>query len=233
MGMGGSMRRVRQMAAGIFAVLFFALFAWQVYYELHPAYMFMPVQRIIFSLLSLICAACAAKFRTGLYDTWKEKRKIVRFYLGFLFALYLFHLFWMLFLDPAFGRDAVRWGEDVETYRMMRVNLQPFDTIKRYLYAWEMGNIREIVLTNLVGNFAAFMPFAFFLPSLFNRQRKLRWFLPTMALLIVGVEGLQWLTRLGSCDIDDFILNFAGVVILFFFLKIPPLRRIWEKTCYL
>ncbi|MBS7224349.1 MAG: VanZ family protein [Clostridiaceae bacterium] len=126
-----------------------------------------------------------------------------RVWLWLLFAYYLWVLSNMLFFDAALGRGSGMGG----------VNLEPLHTIRNYLRAYELGNIHGgLVVMNLAGNLAAFAPMAVFLPALFRGQRNLLLFLVTMILLVAGVEMVQYLTRTGSCDIDDLILNAAGAL---------------------
>ena len=57
-----------------------------------------------------------------------------------------------------------------------------------------------------------FIPFGLFLPHLFQSQRRFGRFLLTSLVLLCCVECAQVLLLLGSCDIDDVILNLLGNV---------------------
>ena len=78
---------------------------------------------------------------------------------------------------------------------------------------------------NLGGNVAAFIPFGFFLPCLFDRQRRFRRFLLTAAAVIVCIELLQLVTLRGSCDIDDLILNLIGSALGYAVWKLFDTRK--------
>lgn len=138
----------------------------------------------------------------------KGKNKGRQPLLRFLFLLYAAGMIWLLF--------GQRWGE--ETYQA--VNLEPFETVK--LYWWILKNSQNTALlthafVNLVGNVVMFIPLGFYVPYL---GRKIRKFFPAMGLillLILAVEGIQYVTGLGSCDVDDVILNIAGSFIGYLF----------------
>ena len=103
------------------------------------------------------------------------------------------------------------------------INLEPFHTIRNYVRAYNRGYIPEIAMMNLWGNVAAFAPMGFFLPSLCRPFGNLFAFVPTMFLMISGVEIMQVVTACGSGDVDDLILNLAGVLVTW--LVLWPLSR--------
>jgi glycopeptide antibiotics resistance protein len=80
-------------------------------------------------------------------------------------------------------------------------------------------------MINLVGNIVSFMPFAYFLPLLFKKQRHIIIFIITMVCIIVGVEIMQVVMQSGSGDIDDLILNMLGVLVVYIVFKLPFLHR--------
>lgn len=150
------------------------------------------------------------------------------------FALYLYLLLNVTLLDASLGRWTLLPSAEEnlrEYYMEWYVNLKPFHSIYEiYIQGFIKGYVNEYyTLLNLLGNLCAFMPLAFFLPRFFKTQRRWYCLLPTVLLLICAVEGIQLLFMIGSCDIDDVILNFGGVLILFGILKIPPIRRLGER----
>ena len=94
-----------------------------------------------------------------------------------------------------------------------KFNLVPFRTIRLFLNVLDHPVYWQDALVNLGGNVILFIPLGFFLPRVFPWLRKFwRTGLAT-ALLITAVELAQLLTLLGSCDIDDLILNVIGAAI--------------------
>ncbi len=93
------------------------------------------------------------------------------------------------------------------------LNLVPLRTIKMFLRQIRYIGPGDFAFRNLAGNVVMFVPFGIFLPVLFPKQRNFFRFFGTSALTIILVELLQGITLLGSCDIDDFILNMGGILI--------------------
>jgi len=91
-------------------------------------------------------------------------------------------------------------------------NLVPLYTIKKYIIHYDHFN-PDIWFKNLFGNIVLFIPIGIFLP-LFNKK-YLNVFRLTFItiLLIAAVELIQMLTRVGSFDIDDIILNTFGALL--------------------
>lgn len=108
--------------------------------------------------------------------------------------------YWMLL---GFGRRT--------TYPNYMYNLKPFDTIRHFMQ-FEQFNT-EIWVVNLLGNIGVFIPFGFLLPLIF--EKKLRKSLLIFLLEISVLELLQLITRRGTFDVDDFILNTLGFFIGF------------------
>ena len=130
----------------------------------------------------------------------EKKRGIGAIFLRIAFLLYVAAMGWLLF--------GQRWG--TEFYRS--VNLEPLVTIKLYWNLLHGSNAYLVrhAFINLVGNVVMFVPLGFFQPYLNAGLRKWYKTLLTTAVLILLVEVVQYVTGLGSCDIDDLILNLAG-----------------------
>lgn len=163
---------------------------------------------LITPALKLALALCFCVLLTLSVRPFSSQRR-KGIWLVLLFLYYLWVLANILFFDQALGRSSGGGG----------INLEPLRTIRNYLRAYALGNIRlELVVMNLAGNLAAFAPMAVFLPALFKAQRHLLVFLLTILLLTGAAEVLQYLTHTGSCDIDDLILNTAGALALWLLL---------------
>ena len=121
-----------------------------------------------------------------------------------LFLIYLSILFYFLFFSEEYDRNIV-----ATTYRY---NFNPFREIMRFWnYRQQLGT--RVVVVNLVGNVMAFVPFGFILPIISDRLKGCVKVTFLGLLLSLSVEGLQLLTRVGSCDIDDVILNTFGALL--------------------
>ncbi len=126
-------------------------------------------------------------------------RRAVRALAWIAFIIYIFLMVHFLFFSERFGRTPS------DGYRY---NIVPFAEIGRYVrYGGKIGNLN--VILNLAGNVICFMPFGFMIPALSGRRGFVR--VALLCLLCSGmVEVIQLVSKLGSCDIDDVILNTLG-----------------------
>ena len=129
------------------------------------------------------------------------KRKI-RFLSVLLFILYVLLLVYFLFFSEEYGRVTAE-------ERVYRYNLVPFQEISRYLRYREQIGIGYVCL-NLGGNVIGFIPFGALLPSI---SRKPAGFFRTTFIgfeLSLMIELSQLVLKVGSCDVDDVLLNTLG-----------------------
>lgn len=158
------------------------------------------------------------------------RRRTVRAAMFVLFGFYLAALAGALIVSRL---DLARLSEATAHYRAhldLMTNFIPFETVLLYIRAIKHNYIgMEIPLSNLVGNMLLFMPMAVFLPCLFRTMRKFWLFLLVMALVLAAIEGLQFLLSCGSCDVDDVLLNLIGTTLVYAVVKIPAVRRLFEK----
>lgn len=139
----------------------------------------------------------------------KRKWKYGALWLGF--AAYSLLMLWLLFVR---GRQAAP-GDYWQQVRQ-NLNLVPLRTIGLFLYLLtqrqDLGLVRESIV-NLGGNVILFIPLGFFLRALFPKLNKLWRTLLAAALTVTVVETAQLLLLVGSCDIDDLLLNLLGTAI--------------------
>ena len=121
----------------------------------------------------------------------------------------------------------VSWNRQmVRNYLNTSFNIIPFKTISMYVTKYLSGYFStRIFMYNIFGNILALMPFSFFLPLIFKRQNKFKTFTITMIIVVLLIEGLQFFTLSGSCDVDDLILNVLGACILFGILSIKSIKN--------
>ncbi len=119
------------------------------------------------------------------------------------FVVYLISLVFLLFIF------------DRAPYEGYRYNIVPFTEIKRYMYLFRDGNYEIYAIMNLFGNLILFMPFGFFIPALFHKKYLLIRVILHSFFLSVSVELIQLISRVGSFDIDDIILNTIGGIVGF------------------
>jgi len=132
-----------------------------------------------------------------------KSRKRIRAIGKVLFILYVGFIIWFLIFSDWYGRTG-----EMQEYQY---NLELFKEIKRFWeYRRQVGYMAMI--TNLFGNVIIFVPFGIFLPM----ASRYRSFFSTMFAgfgLSLCVEVFQFITRVGSFDVDDLLLNTIGGII--------------------
>lgn len=132
-----------------------------------------------------------------------KNRKRVRVIGKILFVLYVIFIIYFLLFSDWYGRT----GEMQEYH----YNLVLFREIKRFWeYRDQVGMFA--MFTNLFGNVLIFMPFGFFMPM----ASRYRSFFSTLFYsfgLSLCVETFQLVTKVGSFDVDDLLLNTIGGVL--------------------
>ncbi|OLS33680.1 VanZ family protein [Bacillus sp. MRMR6] len=129
-----------------------------------------------------------------------EKISIPMIVLHSLTALYSLGLLILLFYRP----KNQSYGE---------INLVPFEMVLYYL----SGHVSPLIsIYNLAANIGLFIPFGLYY-CLIREHPKLRQLIVIAICSISIIEGLQYLTKRGSLDIDDLILNVLGVCLGYLF----------------
>lgn len=135
-------------------------------------------------------------------------KKSIRILCRILFGAYIIALVYFLFFAEMFGRDG--------TTRTYHYNLILFKEIRRFwVYRKQLGFLATFL--NLAGNILIFTPFGFLIPIM---NRKLRGFFRVILLgfeLSLAVECVQLVTKTGSFDVDDLLLNTIGAFIGYLF----------------
>ena len=183
----------------------------------------------------LLLTICISMYCGGLLLKKHSKSNPFPFlFLLFLF-LYLYLIVSLTLLDKGLRLNETRFlSEDLsprEYYLKWFVNFHPFESIYTvYIKGLMAGYVSfRYAALNLLGNLCAFMPLAVLLPALLRCMRKWYCFLPSVLLMVVGVECLQLWLMVGSCDVDDVILNVGGALILYLIFLIPPIKGWMEQ----
>lgn len=148
-----------------------------------------------------------------------KNRKRVRILGKVLFVLYIGFLLYFLIFSDWYGRTG---GMNEYHY-----NLVLFQEIKRFwIYREQLG---WVSFANLFGNVLIFMPFGFFMPMA-SRYRSFFLTLFYSFGLSLLVETFQLVTKVGSFDVDDLLLNTIGGVIGYIFFIICNTIRRWHDA---
>lgn len=127
------------------------------------------------------------------------------------FVAYLLLLGYVLFYGSQFGR------EDHAEYRY---NLTLFQEIGRYYSIGVRTGSWNLFWLNVIGNICVFIPLGVFLPKLFTRCRNLFFVIVLSLELSLVVEVVQLVTRVGSFDVDDLLLNTIGGILGYIIYKV-------------
>ena len=129
--------------------------------------------------------------------------------------LYIGFLLWFLIISDWYGRSGV-----MDEYHY---NLKPFQEIKRFWQYREQLGLSSVL--NLLGNVLIFLPFGFF-ETMASRRTSFWGTLMDGFLVSLLVEAFQFVSKVGRFDVDDLILNTAGVIIGYLlFLICGTMRR--------
>ena len=142
-----------------------------------------------------------------------NKKKFIIIWIKRLFSVYILFLIYVLFLNRKYTNI---------------ITLVPFETINRYFRALKNNNIEvKFFISNIIGNLLLFAPMGFFIPIIFNKKIKnIFSYMLVNLLIILSAEITQYITKTGSCDIDDVILNFLGAIIFYLLLKLKSVKKI-------
>lgn len=141
-------------------------------------------------------------------------KKLIKIGLVISFTFYVFILTILLF----FGGRSNGWMAVLTFLEYMKYssNFVPFKTISTYINAIFSGNMNlDIPLKNLFGNLLMFLPMGIYLPYFIKRLKRISSFSVTFMIILLVIKITQSISRRGSFDIDDFILNTIGALIGF------------------
>lgn len=215
----------KKISAIVLYFIAFVLFVTYIALNFIPNFSLSEIGRLILlcgSSLFLYCGGVLLSKSIG-------SKKPLKINLWIFMILYLLLFLTLTLFDPAWGRNGgiiPKWSMELwNQYITDSLNVIPFKTIFGYIHNFDSLLSTRIIFFNLIGNLICLMPLAFFLPLLFPKQKNWKIFLMSIILFVLVIEGLQFLTLSGSCDIDDVILNVLGAFTLYQILKIPTLQN--------
>lgn len=148
-----------------------------------------------------------------------KKRKRFRILGKILFVLYIGFLLYFLIFSDWYGRT----GE----MREYHYNLVLFQEINRFWY--HRDRLGWIAYANLFGNVLIFVPFGFFMPMASRYRSHFLTLFYSFGLSFL-VEAFQFVSRVGSFDVDDLLLNTIGGVLGYIIFVICNTIRRWHDA---
>ena len=150
-------------------------------------------------------------------------KKFARPILWTIFLIYCFVLVYVLFLSRG-TRDGFTFTE----YMRRFTNFIPFKTIIEYVQRYIDG-YRNLSVLNLLGNFVLFMPMGVLLPCVIRKLDRFWKVTLTVLGMVVMVEIVQGILRVGSVDIDDVLFNVVGAMIGYGLIRLPFIYNFFKK----
>lgn len=150
-------------------------------------------------------------------------KKFARPILWTIFLIYCFVLVYVLFLSRG-TRDGFTFAE----YMRRFTNFIPFKTIVEYVQRYIDG-YRNLSVLNLLGNLALFVPMGMALPCLSSKLNCFWKVILAVLGMVVLVEIVQGILRVGSIDIDDVIFNVVGAMIGYWVIIMAPVKKLLTK----
>ena len=221
--------KIKSLVSYICYLVFVLLIGYALYIECAPNMSMTISGRIFVGLASVFLLLIASCFRISLLKSESTKTKTMRITLWILFALYVFYLVMLLFFDTTVGRGFPNLDYSYfHIYLERSTNFIPFKTILYYVKELFKGELRY-PLMNLLGNIFAFFPMGLFIPLLFPSFNKIGKFLIFIFTCLILTESIQMLFMVGSCDIDDIILNAIGAIAAFALIKAKLIQALTER----
>lgn len=150
-------------------------------------------------------------------------KKCVRPILWVCFSIYCFVLVYVLILNRV-ASTHISYNQ----YFRLYTNFIPFKTIIEYLQRYCDG-YRNLSVINLLGNFLLFMPMGMILPCTFQKLDRFWKVTLTVLCMILAVEIVQGILRVGSVDIDDVLFNIIGAMLGYCIIRIPFIFNLLKK----
>lgn len=193
--------------------------------------------KTMFTLSGLIICSLGVCIPVGIAsfllisNTDREKKKyfIMKIFIIITAAFYSMLLASLLFLNSSRGYSVYADYSHMFEFNL-RTNLAPFRTIGGYIRDYNNHTLpKSIIFQNLIGNFAVFAPCGILLPCIFKRLQNFWRFFLAMLVILLCVEIGQFITRFGSMDIDDVILNMTGAVLFYGICRLNFIQKLLKK----
>jgi glycopeptide antibiotics resistance protein len=188
-------------------------------------------EKLIIYIIAMLLVYIDTKMKNKREENKIEKNR--KRGITLIFIIYSILLVTLLFFDGNYrrmrfeGQIKIFSKEHFEFYS----NIVPFATITNFFTKYIENNINlSIVVTNILGNIIAFAPFGIFLPILYkDKIDNIKKFTLTMIIIVFIVECIQFITKSGTFDVDDIILNVLGATIMYGITRIKKVKELIEK----
>ena len=151
-------------------------------------------------------------------------KQMIKSALWVLFVAYSVVLVYVLF----FSRRA-QMNYPIPEYFEKFSNFVPLKTISNYIRLLPKGYV-TLAWANVFGNFILFLPMGMMIPCVFKKIDRFWKVVLLNFAIILCVEMLQCVFRVGVIDVDDVILNISGAMLGYGIISIPPFAKAIRKS---
>lgn len=125
------------------------------------------------------------------------------------------------------------WGSmPFSEYVKLQSNFIPFKTITSYITDIRNGSMNmDIPIKNLLGNLILFLPAGLYIPFFLRKINSFKKCLLTGLIILLLIEAVQFLSRRGSFDIDDIILNICGIALGYGVWRLKFVQILLNRFC--
>lgn len=187
-------------------------------------------QALIISMLGVCIPIMVATFLLiSVIQKVERRYQLMRVFVLIILIFYSILLVLILFRNGSRKFETISIT-GLKEHLKLNSNFIPLKTICGYIQSFINNSInKSTIIKNLLGNIFLFAPMGILLPCIFQNLHKFKRFLITMIVIVVSVEIIQLVTRTGSCDIDDVILNLIGAILFYGFWSINIIHKLLNK----
>lgn len=153
-----------------------------------------------------------------LYGLYKNKDKTYKSNLNLYFLLYFIALIYTTFIINRFISFDFKFNHDY-------FHLIPFNLIYTTIHDHNLSTLGLII--NYLGNFLMLIPLSLLLILKDKKYLLAKKMFLTLFLLTLTIEVLEVLLGVGVFDVDDFLMNISGGMMLLFLFKNPNIYKIF------
>lgn len=224
---------MKKVKSCILLIISGVLVLWSLCIDLTPNLILSTEGKLITYIIAMILVFIDMKIKNRKEENQIEKEKKRKRGVTLIFIIYSILLFTLLFLDGNYRR--LGFEGEIQLFSKQHFefysNIIPCATIFSFFTKYMEHNINlNIVITNLLGNIIAFAPFGIFLPIIFKEKiNNVKKFILSMINIVFVVECIQFITKSGTFDVDDIILNVLGAVIVYGISKIKVVKKLVDN----
>lgn len=187
--------------------------------------------------LIILVGACFLAAIVGSYflcsslEQLEDKIRCTKIVYSFVLGLYIAFI---LFIGIVIHYHAnVSSDNSIQKTFLFSVNVVPFATIYQYIIGVfnHTLNISYIVRVTL-GNLLLFAPLGIILPQVFNACDKIHRFILIFLSLRIAFEIIQFILKVGVCNIDDVLLSLLGAILFYNVYHISFVQSLIKRVFY-